>query len=97
MHVVVTNQPGVVQILEALHYPITTHKLPEFGGLPITRISAGFSTERPSDEVVLESAGLTGMDAFEEVVNVGELSALPHAWKERLLAIAREHAPDLVS
>jgi hypothetical protein len=97
MHVVVTNQPGVVQILEALHYPITTHKLPDFGGLPITRISAGFSTERPSDEVVLESAGLTGMDAFEEVVNVQELSQFPDPFKQRLLEIVQQQAPELVS
>jgi hypothetical protein len=87
----------VVQILEALHYPITTHKLPEFGGLPITRVSVGISTERPSDEVVLESAGLTGMDAFEEVVNVQELSQFPDPFKQRLLEIVQQQAPELVS
>ncbi len=72
-------------------------KLAEFGELPITRISVDISTERPSDAIVLETAGLTGMDAFEEVVNVGELSRLPDGLKERLLEIVRQQAPELVS
>jgi hypothetical protein len=36
------------------------------------------------------------MDAFE-VVNAEELSKLRDPFKERLIAIAREQAPDLVS
>lgn len=97
LHVVTTNQPGVLQILNALHFPVTTSKLAEFGELPITRIGVDVSTERPSDAIVLETAGLTGMDAFEEVVNVGELSRLPDGLKERLLEIVRQQAPELVS
>ena len=49
--------------------------MPEFGPLPITRIGVAISTKRPSDDVILQSAELTGMDAFEEVVNVEDLSA----------------------
>jgi hypothetical protein len=97
MHVVTKNQPGVTRILEALHFPLTTIKVPEFGDLPVTRISVALSTERPSDAIVLESAGLTGMDAFEEVVKVEELSRLPDPLKERLLEIVRQQAPELVS
>ena len=55
---------------EALHFPITTHTDPEFPNLPMTRISAGITTTRPSDAVIIQSAELTGMDAFEEVVKV---------------------------
>ena len=51
----------------------------------------------PLGRVIIESAELTGMDAFEEVVNVEELSKLRDPFKERLIAIAREQAPDLVS
>jgi hypothetical protein len=96
MHVVVTNATGLVQTFEALHFPITTTTLPEFGPLPITRIGVAISTMRPSDAVILESAELTGMDAFEEIVNVDDLSQLRDPLKERLLDIARQHAPELV-
>jgi hypothetical protein len=46
--------------------------------------------------VILQSAELTGMDAFEEVVNVDDLSKLRDPLKERLLEIARQQAPELV-
>lgn len=96
LHLVTTNEPGLVQIFEALHFPLTTSKSREFGELPITRIGIGISTTRPSDDVILESAELTGMDAFEELVNVDDITRLQDPLKERLLEIVRQHAPELV-
>lgn len=96
MHVVTTNSPGLMQIFDALHFPIASTTSSDFGALPITRIGVGISTVRPSDAVVLQSAELTGMDAFEEVVNVGDLSGLRDPLKERLLEITRQQAPELV-
>ena len=96
MHVVVTNSPGLIQTFEALHFPITTTTLPDLGPLPITRIGVDISTTRPADSVILEVAELTGMDAFEEVVNVDDLAQLRDPLKDRLLEIARQQAPELV-
>lgn len=93
LHVVLNNQTGVTQLLDALHYPVTTVKVPEFGELPITRIGPTVSTMRPADAVIIESAELTGMDAFEEVVRVDELPRLKEPFKERLLDIAQQHLP----
>jgi hypothetical protein len=97
MHVVVTNQPGLLKIFEALHFPITTVRTPEFGDLPVTRIGASVVTNRPADAVVIESAELTGMNAFEEVVDVDEISRLRDPLREVLMDVARQHAPELVS
>ena len=96
LNAVVTHQRGVLSVLDALHFPIKTVKVPEFGDLPITRIGVPISTSRPSDTVVLESAELTGIDAFEEVANVEDIGRLPDPFKERLLEIARHHVPELV-
>jgi len=96
MHVVLSNSPGLVSVFDALHFPITTTTVPEFGPLPITRVGVAVSTTRPSDEVILQSAELTGVDAFEEVVNVQDLSNLRDPLKQRLLDIAKQHAPELV-
>jgi hypothetical protein len=90
MHVVTTHQPSLMQLLDALHLPISSVKVPGFGDLPITRIGLGVQTRRPSDEVIIESAELTGMDAFEEVVGMDDLANLKDPLKERLLALARE-------
>ena len=97
LHVVLNNQPSLVHMLEGLHFPVTTTKLQELGDLPITQISVAISTSRPSDAVVIESAELTGMDAFEEVVQVEEILRLADPLKERLLEIARQQAPELAS
>jgi len=97
LHVVVTNQTGVVHMLEALRFPISTVKLPEFGDLPITRIGPSISTTRPSDAVIVQSAELSGMDAFEELVKVEDLARLKDPLKERLLEIAHEQAPESIS
>jgi hypothetical protein len=96
LHVATTSEPGLMQVFDALHFPLTTSKVPQFGELPITRIGIGISTTRPSDALVIESAELTGMDAFEEVIKVEDLSGLGDPLKERLLEIARQQAPELV-
>jgi hypothetical protein len=96
MHVVTQNSPGLMNVLQALHFPISTTSLAEFGPLPITRIGVDITTRRPPDDVILQSAELTGMDAFEEVVNVQDLTHLRDPLKERLLELARQHAPELL-
>ena len=96
MHVVISHSPGLVSVFDALHFPITTTTVPEFGPLPITRVGVAISTTRPSDDVILQSAELTGVDAFEEVVNVQDLSNLRDPLKQRLFDIAKQHAPELV-
>lgn len=96
MHVVLNEQPGVRQMLEALRFPVTTARLPECGALPITRIGLAVSTSRPSDDVIVQSAELTGVDAFEEVVDVHDVALLGDPLKEQLMALAREHAAELV-
>lgn len=97
LNAVVTHQRGLMQVFEALRLPIATAKAPELGDLPVTRISIGVSTFRPSDTVVLESAELTGIEAFEEVVNVEDIARLNDPLKERLTEIARPHVPALAA
>lgn len=97
IHVVAANQPGVLQMLEALHFPVHTTKTEEFGDLPVTVVSAAIATSRPSDAVMIETAELTGMDAFEEVINVQDIVNLRDPQKDRLLEIVRGQAPQLLS
>ena len=96
MNQVVINQRALLPILDALHFSITTVKVPAFGDLPITRVASSITTMRPSDDVVLQSAELTGMDAFEEVANVGDIARLQDSIKERLLDLVRQQTPELV-
>jgi hypothetical protein len=96
LHLVTTSEAGLMQVFDALHFPLTATKSREFGELPITNIGVGISTTRPADALIIQSAELTGMDAFEEIVQVEDIAQLADPLKERLLAIARQHAPEPV-
>jgi hypothetical protein len=95
LHVVTKMQPGVVNVLNGLRFPVTTTNDKQFGELPITRIGVAVATERPSDAVIIESAEVTGMDAFEEIVKLEDIERLRDPLKEQLLDIVKQHAPEL--
>lgn len=94
MHLVMERQAGVRAMLEALHFPITTDRTPLFGELPITCISCAVSTQRLPDHVIVESTEVSGMDAFEEIVNVDDIDALRDPLRERLLEIVKRQGED---
>ena len=91
LHVVLTRQTGVAEMLRALHFPVGHYKLPEFGNLPISTVGASISTESPPDDVIAESTEISGMDAFEEVVNPDDILRMRDPLRERLLEIAAAH------
>ena len=95
MHLAATSDPALRLIFDAMHFPLTTSKSPQFGELPITRIGIPIATTRPSDDLVIQSAELTGMDAFEEVVKIEDIARLGDPLKERLLQLAGEQAAEL--
>jgi len=97
LHVVVSNQPGVTQMLDALRFHVSSAALPGFGELPVTRIAVPIATVRASDQVMLQSAELTGMDAFEEVVKVDDITRLRDDFRDRLLEVVRTQAPELTA
>lgn len=76
LHVVVSEQPELTRTFEALRFPFSHATVPGLGELPVVRIGLAVATARPSDEVLIESAELTGMDNFEEVVAVQDVTHL---------------------
>jgi hypothetical protein len=91
LYTVAANQPGLQLILERLHFPLSFVKEPASGQLPVTRISSPLSTQRPPDDVIMQSVELSGMDAFEEVINVGDIERMHDPLKNTLIEIARSH------
>ena len=94
LHTTVLKQSGVTQILDALHFPIRSELSPDFGNLPITVISSTLSTIRPADEVIIENTEISGMDAFEELINVEEIGRMGNPAKETLLDMVKAHGLD---
>jgi hypothetical protein len=91
LHAVVSNQPGLTDILTRLHFPVSVVTEPASGSLPITRIASPLSTIRPPDDVIMQSVELSGMDAFEEVINVDDIGRMDDSLKGRLIQIAKSH------
>lgn len=96
LRVVLDNSPGLAALCEALHFPLTTTTTAATGSLPITRIGLAVGTTLPPDDVILETAALTGMDAFEEIINLDDFQALGDPFRDRIYALARQHAPGVV-
>jgi len=96
LHTVITRQAGVTQILDALHFPARSERMPEFGDMPITIVGSNLSTVRPADEVLIESTEISGMSAFEELIKVDDISALSNPLKDKLLQLVRNQAPELL-
>jgi hypothetical protein len=87
MHVTLLNRPGVIRLLDALRFRVTTGRMEEFGDLPIMYIECPIATVRPSDEVIIQSTEISGTPAFEEVVDVPEIAAIPDPLKVKLLEL----------
>lgn len=91
----VDRQTPLTNVFKALRYKLNSTTQPEFGGLPLTCVSAPIFTVRPPDEVIIETTELTGSDKFEEVIDLDALSALTDPMKESLVDLARAHGEQI--
>ena len=93
---VLTKQPGLLAVFEALRFPVVTEKLPGLGDLPVTCISSSVRTVRPPDDVLIESTEISGLNAFEEVVNSEDIEKMKDPFREKLLEVIKANAPEVM-
>ena len=96
MHLVVSKQTGVTQILDALQFPLGTEYSPDLGELPVTYVASTIQTLRPPDNVIIESTEISGMDVFEEVINLGDIARMTNPLKDKLIQLVRSYGEDLL-
>jgi hypothetical protein len=94
LHLVLSKQPLVLKLFEALRFSVTATRLPEFGQLPLTLISAPVTTLRPPDDVIADSTELSGKDAFQEVIDVDGIRSLRDPLKGKLVELARTYGEE---
>src|SRR5437899_795135 len=75
MHSVVTKQPGLAKIMQALHFPLSVEQSPEIGHLPLTYVSASMSAVHPHDALLILRPEVWGMRSEE---HTSELQSLRH-------------------
>ena len=89
LHVVMSRQPGIANVLNALRFPVASKPALELGGVPLTYISSCITTVRPPDHVIIESTEISGTNAFEEIVNLDDLSKIRDPLKEQLADLVK--------
>ncbi len=97
MHMLANRRLGVAPILESLRFSVSSASSDEFGGLAITYLSAPIRTMRPPDELVVQSAQISGTNTFEEVVDPSSISSLTDPLRDEVLATVNQYGAGLVS
>ncbi len=77
--------PYLKQILEDLRYSINIEELEELGGLQVVVARAPVETFLPSDEFILQITQLSGVPAFQEIVDLEALENMTDPLKDSLL------------
>ena len=95
LQIVLTRQPALHKLLEALHFTITTGPAPGLGELPIVTISSAIPTIRPPDELIIESTEISGTDSFEEVVSLSDPAALRDPFRDKIVELAKAQGEEL--
>ena len=90
-NIVLSRQPAIAKLFEALRFSLTMSKIPGLGDLQFPFLTVGVPTVLPPDDVVIESTEISGTNAFEEVVNLDALAKLVDPFKDRLLELAKQH------
>jgi hypothetical protein len=96
IHLTVSRQAGMIQVLNALRFPVSFGRLSEFGDLPITFVSSVINTVRPPDQVIIESTEVSGMPLFEEIVSIDDIVQLQDPLKDRLIELVKSHDATLL-
>lgn len=91
LQVLTSRQAGLIQMLSALHYELTSMRLPEFGELPLICLASSVPTLRPPDDVIADAVEISGQAAFEEVVDVDAIVNIQDPFKEQLLSLMKSH------
>jgi len=78
------NFKELSQLLEDLRYEVEIQPVKDLGGLPLIILKAPIQSFLPSDEFMLNITQLSGIPAFQELVDLDALENMPDPLKESL-------------
>ena len=71
-------------LLEELRYDVSVLKLEELGGLPVVQLKAPVAAFLPSNDFILQITQLSGIKAFQEIIDPDGLEGIVDPLKETL-------------
>lgn len=81
--------PSLKQLLQDLRYEVEIQKLEDLGGLPVVLLKAPVKCFLPPDEFILQITQLSGIAAFQEIIDLDAVEKMPDPLKETLQATIR--------
>ena len=76
--------PALQDLLEDLRYRIEIINLKRFGNLPVVLITAPLATFLPNDIFIQEVTQLSGIPAFQEIIDLDGVENLPDPLQDKL-------------
>jgi len=78
--------PSLNQLLQDLRYEVEIQELKDLGGLPVAVLRAPIETFLPPDDFILQITQLSGIPAFQEIIDLDAADNIPDPLKEALKA-----------
>lgn len=79
-----THHPELRRLLEDLRYTVETVKVTDLGNMPVVVLSAPLDTFLPADEFILQVTRLSGIPAFQEIIDLDAVDKIPDSLKDEL-------------
>ncbi len=79
--------PALAELLEDLRYHVEVKEMQELGGLPVVVLKSPVDTFLPPDEFITQITQLSGIPAFQEIIDLGLLENLHDPLRESLKAL----------
>jgi len=76
--------PVLKQLLQDLRYEVEFQTLEDLGGLPVVILKAPIECFLPPDDFILQITQLSGIPAFQEIIDLDEVEKMPDTLKETL-------------
>jgi hypothetical protein len=79
-----TFHPALGRLLEDLRYQVETRELDDLGGLPAVTVKISLETFLPPDDFILQITQLSGIAAFQEIINPEAIERIPDPLQKSL-------------
>jgi hypothetical protein len=84
MQVAIARNPGLAELMDGLHYHLQTEAFPGLDRLPLVTLTSPLPSFRPSDDVIREATGFSGVPAFIELLDIEAIRQLRDPLREQI-------------
>ncbi|MGB8467137.1 MAG: hypothetical protein WCE49_19485, partial [Terrimicrobiaceae bacterium] len=89
MLLAVGRNPGLGHLMEGLHYRLQNEVFPGLSNLPLVTFTSPLPSFRPSDDLILEATGFSGVPAFIELLDIEAIRGLRDPLREQIDQLIR--------